>query len=56
MIQRPLACPVCRKNDWSVLRAADTGALALECDGCKALVRFGLPRDVPTLDRPAGEL
>jgi hypothetical protein len=53
MIQRPLACPLCTST---VLRAADTGAFALECTGCRALMRFGPPGDVPSLDRKPDQL
>ena len=49
---RPLLCPFCKKFDWSVLRAADTGGFALECNSCRARVLLGVPRDVPTLAPP----
>ena len=49
MITRPLLCPICRKNDWTVFRALDTGALALGCNLCRVHISLGVPRDVPTL-------
>jgi hypothetical protein len=55
MKTRPFACPICTKNDWTVLRAIDTSAFALECDACGARVAVGVPRDVPTLDAKAAE-
>ncbi len=44
----PLSCPKCSRNDWTALRAADTGELALECISCGLFVDFGAARDVPT--------
>ena len=47
---RPLLCPVCSKNDWTVFRALNTGAFALGCNPCRVHIPLGVPRDVPTLD------
>jgi hypothetical protein len=53
MKTHPLACPKCARNDWTVLRAVDTGAFALDCNSCRARVALGEPRDVPTFDAKA---